>query len=100
MEMTATVQDGRLAGNKDLRLNADAGGRRDVELLRRYAQTRDPRLREQLVPRYLPPPAPGTHHCAPSSATASPRPRATPGAATRRAASPSRTCSRSPASAS
>jgi RNA polymerase sigma-B factor len=30
------------------------GGRRDAELLRRYAQTRDPRLREQLVHRYLP----------------------------------------------
>jgi RNA polymerase sigma-B factor len=31
-----------------------SGGRRDAELLRRYARTRDPRLREQLVHRYLP----------------------------------------------
>jgi RNA polymerase sigma-B factor len=30
------------------------GGQRDAEMLRRYAQTKDPRLREQLVHRYLP----------------------------------------------
>ena len=52
--MTAGTPQGRLARAQDLRLNADAGGRRDIEALRRYAATRDPLLREQLVCRYLP----------------------------------------------
>jgi RNA polymerase sigma-B factor len=38
---------------QDLRANG-SGGRRDGELLRRFAQSRDPRVREQLVHRYLP----------------------------------------------
>jgi RNA polymerase sigma-B factor len=52
--MTAGTPQGRLARTRDLRLNAYAGGRRDTEVLRRYAKTRDPMLREQLVCRYLP----------------------------------------------
>ncbi|MDX6702305.1 MAG: polymerase sigma-B factor [Baekduia sp.] len=44
----------RVPATEDLRPNPDGGGRRDTELLRRYARTRDPQLREQLVHRYLP----------------------------------------------
>jgi RNA polymerase sigma-B factor len=45
MGSTATVEDSR---------PNISGGQRDAEMLRRYARTRDPRLREQLVHRYLP----------------------------------------------
>jgi RNA polymerase sigma-B factor len=44
---------GRLATAQDSRLN-HGGGRRDAQMLCQYARTRDPRLREQLVHRYLP----------------------------------------------
>jgi RNA polymerase sigma-B factor len=42
-----------VAPARDVRPN-HMGGRRDAEMLRRYARTRDPSLREQLVHRYLP----------------------------------------------
>jgi RNA polymerase sigma-B factor len=51
--MTVSFPPGQLAQTEDSRPNT-SGGQRDVQLLRRYAQTRDPRLREQLVHRYLP----------------------------------------------
>jgi RNA polymerase sigma-B factor len=51
--MTVSSPKGRLATASDLRPN-HGGGRRDAELLRRYAHSRDPFLREQLVVRYLP----------------------------------------------
>jgi RNA polymerase sigma-B factor len=51
--VTVSAPAGRLATAQDLRPN-HRGGRRDAEMLRRYARTRDPRLREQLVHRYLP----------------------------------------------
>jgi RNA polymerase sigma-B factor len=41
------------ATREDSRPNT-TGGQRDVLLLRRYARTRDPQLREQLVHRYMP----------------------------------------------
>ena len=49
--MTAGTQEGRLARTQDLRLNADAGGRRDGEVLRRYAETRDETAFVELVRR-------------------------------------------------
>jgi RNA polymerase sigma-B factor len=52
VEVTVVV-DGRLATAQDSRPN-HRGGRRDAEMLSQYARTRDPRLREQLVHRYLP----------------------------------------------
>ena len=52
--MTAGPKTGRLTTAQDLRPIARAGGRRDEQLLRRYARTRDPLAREQLVERYLP----------------------------------------------
>jgi RNA polymerase sigma-B factor len=51
--MTASAPPALPAQTEDLRPNS-SGGQRDTELLRRYARTRDPRLREQLVHRYLP----------------------------------------------
>jgi RNA polymerase sigma-B factor len=51
--VTVSAPQGRLATAQDSRPN-HRGGRRDRELLRRYAQSRDPWLREQLVHRYLP----------------------------------------------
>src|SRR3954447_18030989 len=51
--VTVSTLPGRLATVEDSRPNI-TGGQRDVEMLRRYARTRDPRLREQLVHRYLP----------------------------------------------
>src|SRR3954451_13473229 len=51
--VTVTTPPGRLATDKDSRPNT-SGGQRDAEMLRRYALTRDPQLREQLVHRYLP----------------------------------------------
>jgi RNA polymerase sigma-B factor len=45
---------GRLAMTGDLRPSALSSGRQDELLLRRFARSRDPRLREQLVHRYLP----------------------------------------------
>lgn len=41
------------ATREDSRPNA-SGGQRDVMMLRRYARSRDPQLREQLVHRYMP----------------------------------------------
>jgi RNA polymerase sigma-B factor len=51
--MTVTAPAGRLAKAQELRPNG-SGGRRDEQLLRRFARSRDPLLREQLVHRYLP----------------------------------------------
>jgi RNA polymerase sigma-B factor len=51
--MTVTAPPGRLARAQELRPNG-SGGRRDEQLLRRFARSRDPVLREQLVHRYLP----------------------------------------------
>jgi RNA polymerase sigma-B factor len=51
--VTVSAPPGQLAQTEDSRPNI-SGGQRDGQLLRRYAQTRDPRLREQLVHRYLP----------------------------------------------
>jgi RNA polymerase sigma-B factor len=51
--MTVTAPPGRLARAQELRPNG-SGGRRDEALLRRFARSRDPLLREQLVHRYLP----------------------------------------------
>jgi RNA polymerase sigma-B factor len=48
-----TAVDRRSAQAQDRRANTP-GARRDAATLCRYAQTRDPRLREQLVHRYLP----------------------------------------------
>ncbi|MDX6687724.1 MAG: polymerase sigma-B factor [Baekduia sp.] len=52
--VTVIAPSERMPATEDLRPNPDGGGRRDTELLRRYARTRDPQLREQLVHRYLP----------------------------------------------
>jgi RNA polymerase sigma-B factor len=52
-EDVTVVLEGRLATAQDSRPN-HRGGRRDAEMLSQYARTRDPRLREQLVHRYLP----------------------------------------------
>src|ERR1700712_5842777 len=49
----STRTPGRLATVEDSRPN-DSGGQRDAQMLRRYARTRDPQIREQLVHRYLP----------------------------------------------
>src|SRR3954451_18769112 len=51
MSFTASVR--RPVKTGDLRPNIP-GGRQDELLHRRYARTRDPQLREQLVHRYLP----------------------------------------------
>jgi RNA polymerase sigma-B factor len=51
--MTVSHPPGPLATVEDSRPNV-SGGQRDVEMLRRYACTRDPKLREELVHRYLP----------------------------------------------
>lgn len=51
--MTASTVEVLPATREDSRPNA-TGGQRDAMLLRRYARTRDPQLREQLVHRYLP----------------------------------------------
>jgi RNA polymerase sigma-B factor len=51
--MTVSAAPALPATREDSRPNT-TGGQRDAILLRRYAQTRDPRLREQLVHRYLP----------------------------------------------
>jgi RNA polymerase sigma-B factor len=51
--MPTTAIDGSSAQAQDRRA-LDSGVRRDAEALRRYAQTRDPRLRTELVQRYLP----------------------------------------------
>lgn len=51
--MIVTARPGRLARAQELRPNG-SGGRRDEHLLRRFARSRDPVLREQLVHRYLP----------------------------------------------
>ena len=51
--MTVTAPRGRLARAPDLRPNG-SGRRWDEQLLRRFARSRDPLLREQLVHRYLP----------------------------------------------
>src|SRR5689334_868390 len=53
IRVTVSTPPGRLASVEDSRPNI-TGGQRDVEMLRRYARTRDPLLREQLVHRYLP----------------------------------------------
>jgi RNA polymerase sigma-B factor len=53
VEGVTVVLEGRLATAQDLRPN-HRGGRGDAEMLSQYARTRDPRLREQLVHRYLP----------------------------------------------
>jgi RNA polymerase sigma-B factor len=52
-DVTVAAPQRRTANAQDLRPNA-SGGRGDAELLRRFARSRDPRLREQLVHRYLP----------------------------------------------
>jgi RNA polymerase sigma-B factor len=51
--MTVSAAKSLPAKEEDSRPNTQ-GGQRDANLLRRYAQTRDPELREQLVHRYLP----------------------------------------------
>jgi RNA polymerase sigma-B factor len=51
--MTASATEVLPATREDSRPNI-TGGQRDVLLLRRYARTRDPQLREQLVHRYMP----------------------------------------------
>ena len=51
--MTVSTPPGRLATVEDSRPN-DSGGQRDAQMLRHYARTRDPGIREQLVHRYLP----------------------------------------------
>ena len=51
--MTASAFPALPAQKQDPKPNTKGGGR-DSEMLRRYARTRDPRLREQLVHRYLP----------------------------------------------
>jgi RNA polymerase sigma-B factor len=51
--MTASAAMALPATREDSRPNG-SGGQRDVMLLRRYARTRDPQLREQLVHRYMP----------------------------------------------
>lgn len=51
--MTVSAAMALPATREDSRPNA-SGGQRDAMLLRRYARTRDPQLREQLVHRYLP----------------------------------------------
>jgi RNA polymerase sigma-B factor len=51
--LTVSAPPGLLAQTQDSRPNI-SGGQRDAEMLRRYARTRDPQLREQLVHRYLP----------------------------------------------
>jgi RNA polymerase sigma-B factor len=53
MQAHVTALRGRVARAEDQRPN-EMGGRRDELLLRRFARTHDPRLREQLVHRYLP----------------------------------------------
>src|SRR3954462_11816973 len=52
--MTTVAHDGRPVSAQDSRASARASERGDAELLRRYASTRDPRLHEQLVERFLP----------------------------------------------
>jgi RNA polymerase sigma-B factor len=51
--MTVSAPPALPAQTQDSKPNTSGGGR-DAEMLRRYARTRDPRLREQLVHRYLP----------------------------------------------
>jgi RNA polymerase sigma-B factor len=51
--MTVSASAVLPASREDSRPNT-SGGQRDAMLLRRYARTRDPQLREQLVHRYLP----------------------------------------------
>ena len=51
--MTASTAPVLPATRQDSRPNT-LGGQRDATLLRRYARSRDPQLREQLVRRYLP----------------------------------------------
>src|SRR3954451_14306780 len=51
--MTVSTPPGRLATVEDSRPNT-TGGQRDAQMLRHYARSRDPRIREQLVHRYLP----------------------------------------------
>jgi RNA polymerase sigma-B factor len=51
--VTVSAPAERLAATRDLRTNA-TGGRRDRLLLCRFARSRDPEMREQLVRRYLP----------------------------------------------
>ncbi len=51
--MTVSAASALPANREDSRPNT-SGGQRDAMMLRRYARTRDPRLREQLVHRYLP----------------------------------------------
>src|SRR5918912_579411 len=51
--MTVRLPAGQPVTALDLRPN-HRGGRRDVELLHRYARSRDPWLREELVVRYMP----------------------------------------------
>jgi RNA polymerase sigma-B factor len=51
--VSTTVRPARPARAQHRRSNG-SGERRDAELLRRYARTRDPHLRDQLVERYLP----------------------------------------------
>ena len=52
--MSSTASATRPVKAGDLRTNAVTGGRGDELLHRRFARTRDPMLREQLVHRYLP----------------------------------------------
>jgi RNA polymerase sigma-B factor len=51
--MTVSAAPALPATREDSRPNT-TGGQRDAMMLRRYARTRDPQLREQLVHRYLP----------------------------------------------
>jgi RNA polymerase sigma-B factor len=51
--MTVSAAAALPATRQDSRPNT-TGGQRDVLMLRRYARTRDPQLREQLVHRYMP----------------------------------------------
>jgi RNA polymerase sigma-B factor len=53
LTMTASAATALPATREDSRPNM-TGGQRDAMMLRRYARTRDPQLREQLVHRYLP----------------------------------------------
>src|SRR5512147_2978917 len=52
--MITAAHSGRPVSAQDSRASARASERGDAELLRRYASTRDPVLRERLVERFLP----------------------------------------------
>jgi RNA polymerase sigma-B factor len=52
--MTTAARLGRPVSAQDSRASARAGERGDDQLLRRFASTRDPLLRERLVERFLP----------------------------------------------